>query len=165
MYVVEKSEKDLFQNLITAFFSEVPSAWSHEWMSNASWIKHVGACALTLCPQVYRYLRMYNIWYDHSKLVEFRTKEKRIAIEIGGYFITSSSFFVFADGITSIVDYFFIITYNAYKSYFKIIKEEINLKLWNIIKKREYIISNFLCFHWIIFIILSHYFSIMIHNA
>lgn len=92
---VGKSKEDIpFQNLITAFFSEVPSSWSHEWMSNASsWIKHVGACAphRWLYFEVYRYLRAYNVWYNHSKLVEFRGKygrEKENATEIVGYFIT-----------------------------------------------------------------------------
>lgn len=114
IHIVEKSKEDiLFQNLITAFFSEVPSAWSHEWMSNASsWIKHVGACAPTLCPQVYRYLRTYNVWYDHSKLVFREKHERRERDGDWRYFITSSSFFIFVDEIIFIIGLlFFLLLY------------------------------------------------------
>lgn len=110
---VEKSKEDiLFQNLITAFFSEVPSAWSHEWMSNASsWIKHVGACAPTLCPQVYRYLRTYNVWYDHSELVGFREKhERREREEIADILLHHQAFLFLLTGLSLLlVDYFFLL--------------------------------------------------------
>jgi len=84
---IGRSKEDvfLFQNLITAFFSEVPSAWSHEWMSNASWwIKHVGACAdeyqryALKCTETIANLNDVTfLRYDRSKLTRFRENHSR----------------------------------------------------------------------------------------